>query len=74
MKLFELLCRVEFTQDTDKNVLEVIDDGSVVFSTELHKPTELFKYLDREVKDFNDNFSTDSESTVHSIEAILEKL
>ena len=28
MKLFELLCRVEFTQDTDKNVLEVIDDGS----------------------------------------------
>lgn len=74
MKLFELLCRVEFTQDTDKNVLEVIDDGSVVFSTELHKPTDVFKYLDREVKDFNDNFSTSPEFTVHSIEAILKKL
>lgn len=74
MKLFELLCRVEFAQDTDKNVLEIIDDGSVVFSTELHKPTEMFKYLDREVKDFNDNFSIDSNSTVHSIEAILKKL
>lgn len=73
MKLFELLCKVEFTQDTDKNLLEVLENGSVVYSTELHKPTEAFKYLDREVQTFSDNFSTetDPDYTEHSVVVTL---
>lgn len=78
MKLHELLSTVKFDYDTDVNTVILYirfetapvksNSDVIVFSTELHKPWEMFKYLNNEVLDFKDNYKADPDFSSRTLE------
>lgn len=81
MKLHELLTKIKFDYDTDVNAVLLYtsfgtapypaDDYQadvIIFSTELHKQWEMFKYLNSEVLKFKDNYTSDPEFSSRVLE------
>lgn len=81
MKLHELLTKVKFDYDTDVNTVILYtrfetapvksNSDVIIFSTELHKPWEMFKYLNNEVLDFKDSYKANPDFSSRTLEAVI---
>lgn len=55
MKVHEVLSSLTFTNDADSTVIEITNEGKILFDSQFNKTYELFQFLNFEVKEFFDN-------------------
>lgn len=55
MKVHEVLSTLTFSNNIDSTVIEITNEGKILFDSQFNKIYELFQFLNFEVKEFNDS-------------------
>ena len=55
MKVHEVLSTLTFTNDVNSTVIEITNEGKILFDSQFNKTYDIFQFLNFEVKEFNDS-------------------